>query len=240
MVRCRRRPAVVSTATADVPVPARCVARSVRIAVWEPITARHVVPRQRSRHGLQAATDGEANGTDTNPCRLDLRPPTTLIRPEIDRVTGRDLGIGTPVHGRRTHRPPRDSSNGAALGLPTLPGALLISEAGYGHLDIGHPGDLCWRIPCEDTGPIRQALSAALTGCGAPDLGVWPHSLSMPKLPPHTIVAEGENGTLSIGAPVDQRYHLSTEAADPVRRAIAAALAARAAQPRPHHGRHTP
>jgi hypothetical protein len=155
-------------------------------------------------------------------------------------VTGQDRGIEAPVPGRLSHRSPRDSSDGATLGLPTLPRAMLISDPGYGYLIMGHSVDLCWRIPCEDTGPIRRALSAALAGCGAPDLGVWPHSLSMPKLPPHTIVAEGENGSLCLGAPMGHRYHLSTEAAGPVRRAIATALAARAAQPRPHYQRPTP
>lgn len=48
----RRRPAGVSTATADVPAPVQCVARSARDRCLRPITARHVVPD--STHGRSA------------------------------------------------------------------------------------------------------------------------------------------------------------------------------------------
>lgn len=137
--------------------------------------------------------------------------------------------------------PLHDPGDDASLDLPALPRLMLISEPGLGHLDVGHTGDLCWRIAYDDTGPIRQAVADVLARCGMHlhigELGHWDESLDMPKLPQHLVIRQTTDGALFIGRAGDAEYPISAGNTGPLRQAIAAALHTRTHQPRPDYER---
>jgi len=117
---------------------------------------------------------------------------------------------------------------------PTMPVYVLLTEGGHGDLSVGHPYDIFWCIPRDQTSALRCALADALVGCGLhPDPCAprrWDDSPELPKLP-GSIAVWRDDDTLTIGLAADAHRRVRAEHTEALRRAILAALHDRATDP---------